>query len=86
VSCHSLRARWACLSVCQVLWRGESRAGGFISVVAGGGGGRAAAPGFVVLKCDHSILGGIYTSPPAAAGQSVFDIFYLQEAARCMPS
>ena len=30
---------------------------------------------------DHSLLGGTYTSPPHAAGQSVYTAFHLQAAA-----
>lgn len=34
-----------------------------------------------MLRMDHSLLGGTYTSPPHAAGQSVYTAFHLQAAA-----
>ena len=39
---------------------------------------------FRLLKADHSVLGGVYRTPKEFAGQSIYDIFYLQEAVRCV--
>ena len=62
----------------QVLWRREAAGGGFLSVLEGQQGGAR----YRLLKADHSILGGAYVHPPQYAGQSVYGIFYLQEAVR----
>lgn len=61
-----------------MLWRGEAAGGGSLAVL----GGRQGRARYLLLKADHSILGGHYTEPPEYAGQSVYDIFYLQEAVR----
>ncbi len=66
------------MPACQVIWSGEAAAGGFLSVVDGVSEGASCR----LLKADHSVLGGVYLAPKEYAGQSVYDIFYLQEAVR----
>ena len=64
----------------QVVWTGEAAAGGFLTVCDGSHNGAA----YRILKADHSVLGGVYHAPQEFAGQSIYDIFYLQEAVRCL--
>ena len=66
------------MPACQVMWSGEAAAGGFLSVVDGISDGAS----YRLLKADHSVLGGVYLAPKEYAGQSIYDIFYLQEAVR----
>ena len=62
----------------QIIWKGEAAAGGFLAVVHGAHEGAQ----YRLLKVDHSVLGGVYRKPKQFAGQSIYDIFYLQEAVR----
>ena len=68
----------AFVPACQVVWTGEAGSGGFLSVVDGVVEGAK----YRLLKADHSVLGGVYLEPEEFAGQSIYDIFYLQEAVR----
>ena len=70
------------LHVFQVVWTGEAAAGGFLTVLDGSTEGAT----YRLLTADHSVLGGVYRTPREYAGQSIYDIFYLQEAVRCVCS
>ncbi len=63
----------------QVMWRQESAAGEFLSVVQGD----HTKARFQLLKAGHSILGGRYTLPSYFANQSIYDVFYIHEGVRC---
>ena len=65
----------------QVLWTGEAAVGGFLAVVDSAHEGVK----YRLLKADHSVLGGVYRESREFAGQSIYAIFYLQEAVRCLP-
>ena len=69
---------WQFCLLAQVVWQQETAAGGFLAVVDGSHGGAE----YRLLTMDHSVLGGVYRKPQEFAGQSIYDIFHLQEAVR----
>ena len=60
----------------QVHWHGETFAGGFLSIVSAG------SPNlkYLVMKMDHSLLGGIYLQPSDVEGECIYSVFHVQEA------